>query len=240
MKIIIEPIKKIFIKPNESKNVETWKIILLWFMRVFVFVVSVITIISGDWEIGFMTLVAALVIAAPAVFTKDRIKDFPIEIELMLFFIVFIQYYLGEILDLYYTTPYFDKFAHFTMVLLIAAISYTVIFTMNRTGRLLASKRTLFLLTILIAMGIGGIWEIIEYGLEFLRINYFPDWVVYQGSLVEDAYHDTMNDLLADFIGSILGAIFTIKFVVNDLGDIRTRELMHKIKSEIIEPHPEE
>lgn len=235
MKSLIELVKKILFIPNESSNVEKWKIFFLSLVRLFVLFVGIVTTISGEWELGIMTLTLALAATVPAIFTREEVKDFPIEIEIMLFVIIVIQYILGEILGLYYTLPYFDKFAHFSMSLLIAAICYTILYAQYLTGRFVASRKMIFFLIILIVMGVGGIWEIIEYGIEFLRKNYFHEWVVFQGSLVEDPYYDTMNDLVFDFLGAIGGAIFSLKFILSNIKHPRTQELVSDIEQRILD-----
>lgn len=234
MKSLLAYIKNILSIPKESGTVEIWKVLALWILRVFIFYVAVTTIFSGDWKMGLITLIAATAIISPSIYTRGRIKDFPIEIEIMLFIIVFIQYVLGEIADLYYQVPYFDKFVHLTVPFLIASISYMLIFTMQKSEKLKATRLAIFLLTVLITMGIGGIWEVIEYGIDLLRMNFFKNWTQFQGSLVEDPYYDTMNDLLADFLGGILGALYAIKFIFPDINNARTKELIKDIEDEFL------
>jgi|694.fasta_scaffold11816_7 hypothetical protein len=185
-----------------TPNVARWKIVLLWSLRVLTFVVAIQQIFFGNLLLGIVTLVCFFILTIPSFFMVGLVKFFPMEVEILLFSMVFIQFVLGEVNGFYYKQPYFDKFVHFIIPFLISILAFLIVYVMYKTGKLKASRLAISLMVLLIAMGIGGIWEVIEYAVEFLRKNYFHNWVTFQGSLVEDAYTDTMNDLVADLAGS--------------------------------------
>lgn len=232
---IVKYLKDTFIDMKATPHVAKWKIWVLWILRVVTFTVAFHQIFFGNLLLGIVTLVCFFILTIPSFFMAGLVRFFPLEIEILLFVMVFIQFVLGEIQGFYYSQPYFDKFVHFTIPFLISILAFIIVYVMYKTGKLKASRIAISLLVLLIAMGIGGIWEIIEYAIEFLRKNYFNNWVTFQGSLVEDPYVDTMNDLVADFIGSFLGVLFSIKYIDYHKDKPRMKEMIKEVKNEILE-----
>lgn len=224
-----------FITLRATPNVSRWKIILLWILRVLTIGVAIHQIFFGHLVLGIVTLICFFILTIPSFFMVGLVKFFPLEVEILLFFMVFIQFVLGEVNGLYYKQPYFDKFVHFIIPFLISILAFLIVYVMYKTGKLKASRLAISLMVLLFAMGIGAIWEVIEYGVEFLRKNYFHNWVTFQGSLVEDAYTDTMNDLVADLIGSLLGIFFSLKYIEYHRGTPRMKEMIQEVKDDILE-----
>ncbi len=228
---IIEELQKLIIKPKETRKVSNFNIWILRIMRGVIFLAGVNQVIFHDPGMGLMVLLVFFSLVLPTIFTNGRIKNIPTELEVFLFIAVIFQYWLGEIHNFYYTVPYYDKLVHLFSSFVIAVIAYIVVFAMQAFGKLQASNISMIIMVILIAMGIGAIWEIIEYALDYLRVNYFPHWVVFQGSLVEEPHEDTMNDL----IGGLLGAVFTWKYLLSNRHDSRTKEILADINKQVFE-----
>jgi hypothetical protein len=212
-----------------------WKIWVLWILRVSTLGVAIHQIFFGNHLLGIVTLMCFFILTLPSFFMVGLVRFFPLELEILLFIMVFIQFVLGEIQGLYYTQPLFDKFVHLTIPFLISILAFLIVYVMYKTGKLKVSRIAISILVLLIAMGIGGIWEVIEYAIEFLRKNYFHNWVVFQGSLIEDPYTDTMNDLVADLIGSLLGIFFAIKYIDYHKDTPRMKQMITEVKKEILE-----
>lgn len=225
---------KILIIRN-TKHASMWKVWLLWILRVITLGIALHQIFLGNHLLGIVTLMCFFILTLPSFFMIGLVRFFPIEIEILLFIMVFIQFVLGEINGLYYKQPLFDKFVHLSIPFLISILAFLIVYVMYRTGRLKVSPVAISILVFLIAMGIGGIWEVVEYAIEFLRKNYFHNWVVFQGSLVEDAYTDTMNDLVADMIGSLLGIFFAVKYIDYHKDTPRMKQMITEVKKEILE-----
>jgi len=232
---IINFLKISFTKPKGSNYVSKWKIYFLWLLRISILVTAIFEIIWGERLIALLTLASFIAITTPALATKNKIKDIPIEIEIMLFITVFLQFVLGEIQGFYIKFPYYDKFMHFTIPFLIGVISYIVVYTLYATKRLQAPKRVIIFLVLAITMAFGAIWELAEYANDMIVLKVFPNWHKMQGSGKEDPYFDTMNDLLADVFGAILGSIFAMKFLLNDTKNKKTKRLLNEISHKILD-----
>lgn len=169
---------------------------------------------------------------------KNRFSDIPLEIEFILFCAVLLHFIVGEAHDFYTEVPYYDKFVHIMLPFLIGYTGFVIKYTMYFSKRLIVSPRTMVLAVIIITMGIGAIWEIIEYSSDLFLYPVIPGWHKFQGSIAEDSFHDTMNDLVADLIGGIFGAILAFKYTWNkDEKSPRLRELLTEISNQLFRKH---
>jgi hypothetical protein len=180
---------------------------LAWILRALILVSGVYQTLFGETAIGILTLICLALITAPAFFSRGLISFFPIEVEIVLFVMVIIQYVLGEARDLYTTIPYYDKFVHAMLPGLVGFIGFLLAYAMVATGRLIAAMPVILGLIILMSLGIAAVEEIAEYASDKILLPRIPGWHQFQGNAQEDPYHDTMNDLVADLIGATFGAV---------------------------------
>jgi hypothetical protein len=152
-------------------------------------------------------LICLALIVAPAFFSRGHIGFFPVEVEVVLFVMVIIQYVLGEARDFYTEIPYYDKFVHAMLPGMVGYIGFLLAYAMVATGRLIARMSVILGLIILMSLGIGACQEILEYASDMLIYPRVEGWHHFQGNAQEDPYYDTMNDLVADFIGAVFGAL---------------------------------
>lgn len=230
---ILSIFQKTLGKPKDTQNTSDYLVWFLWILRVFIFFQAFYQIFFGEKGFGVITLICFFIITLPKYFTGGKVIRFPVEIELILFLIVLIQYIIGEEKNLYRSTPYFDKFVHLTIPFLIAVISYCVFFTMYSIGRLKTGIFNVFLLVVFLTLGIGAMWEIIEYGRDSILLPIFHFKYNWQGNATESPFYDTMNDLVADLAGGILGAVFSVSFLLKNSKKGRSREFIKEISSQV-------
>lgn len=179
-------------------------------LRVLVIASGIYQLFFGEQVIGVFILATSALILTPALFTRNYLQKFPREIELMFFVMVFFQFVIGEARDFYTTVPYYDKFVHFLLPMFLGIISVTIFYTLDAMGMIRVSTGSMIVLVVLITLGIGAFWEIIEYTSDQLIAPRVENWHYFQGSLTEDPLHDTMNDLIVDLLGGIFGAIMAV------------------------------
>jgi uncharacterized membrane protein YjdF len=179
----------------------------VYILRTLILIAGVYQLVLGEFLIGLATLVCVGAIALPAFISRGRVKALPLEFEVILFFMVFLQFVIGETFNFYENVPYFDKVVHFTLPLFLGYIVSLLAYTMYVTGNLRATLWPTLVVIVLVTLGVGAIWEIIEYGADvFLGLEA-------QGSLVGSPLTDTMNDLIADTLGGIFGALLAVRYV---------------------------
>lgn len=184
-----------------------WAVRIAWVLRLLILIGGISQIYFGNWNAGIMTLLALSLIVLPGFFTRGRIVAMPLEVELLLFVIVFVQFVLGAGESGFYNTiPYSDKIIHFAFPFIVGIIGFLMIYTLFYFGKLDASALGLAVVIILVTTGVAAGWEIIEYSSDRWL---YPDIIGhhFQGNMSEDAINDTMTDLIMGFAAGIGAAL---------------------------------
>jgi hypothetical protein len=169
----------------------------------------------GETSIGILILVCFALITFPAFFSRNFIKKFPIEIEIILCVMVVIQMVMGEARDLYVEIPKYDKFVHWLFPMFLGIMGFIIFYMLYATDRMTISTPAMLITIILISLGVGALWEIFEFLSDTLLLPIIPGWHQFQGSGAQSANVDTMTDLMYDLVGAISGALlglWIIKF----------------------------
>jgi len=207
---------------NPDTNTNQLERNLLRVMRIFLLVAGFyITLFGGvngsERIFGVMILVALTIINAPALFTGNRIRALPVEIELLLLAMVLFELVGGDALGFYVKLPYYDNFMHFMLPLYIALIGMMLVYTMYHFGRLKATFLEMAILIVIVTIGLGGILEMGEYTYDkYLAsgpLGQITGNTQMQGSPTQDPLDDTMNDLFTDTAGGIVGALIGVLLI---------------------------
>ncbi|CEA12431.1 hypothetical protein [Methanobacterium formicicum] len=207
---------------NPDTNTNQLERNLLRIMRIFLLVAGVyITLFGGvngsERIFGVMILVALTIINAPAIFTGNRIRVLPVEIELLLLAMVLFELVGGDALGLYVKLPYYDNFMHFMLPLYIALIGMMLVYTMYHFGRLKATFLEMAIIIVIVTIGLGGVLEMGEYTYDkYLAsgpLGQITGNTQMQGSPTQDPLDDTMNDLFTDTAGGIVGALIGVLLI---------------------------
>jgi hypothetical protein len=207
---------------NPDTNTNQLERNLLRVMRIFLLVAGFyITLFGGvngsERIFGVMILVALTIINAPALFTGNRIRALPVEIELLLLAMVLFELVGGDALGFYVKLPYYDNFMHFMLPLYIALIGMMLVYTMYHFGRLKATFLEMAILIVIVTIGLGGILEMGEYTYDkYLSsgpLGQITGNTQMQGSPTQNPLDDTMNDLFTDTAGGIVGALIGVLLI---------------------------
>lgn len=210
-----------FIKP-ETKNASPLQKNLLRIMRIFLLIAGIYILIFGGANgaeriFGLFILIALAIINAPAFFTRNKIRAIPIEIELLLLFMVLFELVGGDALGLYVKLPHYDNFMHFMLPLYVALIGMMLVYTAYFFGKLKASLSVMAGIIVLLTIGLGGVLEMGEYTYDkYLSqgpLGEITGNTQMQGSPTQDPLDDTMNDLFTDTAGAIVGALIGVLLI---------------------------
>ncbi len=124
---------------------------------------------------------------------------------------LFFSLFLGELCHFYLFIPVWDLFLHFASGFLLFYASFEWFQFLSHSAKK-APVVSYFLLSILIALAFGSLWEIYEFisdGIFGTNMQRFlsPNGVPFFG---REALFDTMEDLIFDGLGAICGGIFLI------------------------------
>jgi hypothetical protein len=170
-------------------------------------------IFFGDLVIGLYIMLATAAIMLPGVFTRNHINSVPLQLELIFSIMVFLQLVIGETLGFYHLVPYYDKFIHFSLPFFIGLIGFLLAYTLYKTGGLRMTTLPLIVIIVLVTMGIGAMWEIIEYTSDTFLSPHATSLGRLQGNASESPLSDTMNDLIFDMMGGIFGAVLGLRYI---------------------------
>lgn len=219
----------IITKPTESPNASSYLVKMVWFLRISIYFFGIYQLFRGEVAIGVMIVICVLFLVAPSFFTRNRITDIPLELEFFLFIIVFFQFVVGEAQGFYGKISYYDDIIHFFFPFLISVMAFTIAYALYFAGKIKASIKIMIFFVIVLTLGIGAFWEIIEYTLDLLFMDRIEGWNRVQGRDAASAFHDTMTDLVHDFFGGIVGAIVASKYIVEAKSNKRIKELFREI-----------
>lgn len=185
-------------------------------LRALIIIAGVYSVFFGNLIIGIYILAALVAIALPAIITRNFIKFIPLEFELLFFIMVLLQLVIGETLQFHHFVPYYDKLVHFSIPAFVGLMGFLLAYTMQKTGNLKITVIPLIFLIVLITLGFGAIWEIIEYLYDAFIVPNIDGLQKAQGNLTESSLIDTMTDLIADVIGGIFGAIIGLRYIKSE------------------------
>lgn len=192
---------------NEEITIPRWENYLAALLKVVIILTAVFQFIRGELVFGAGILAAMALVSLPAYLSRNNKHPFPVEIEILLSVILVLHLTFGLALDFYRTFDHYDKILHYGNSVLVSFIGFIVAYALYFTGRLQASSFGVVTVILLMTLGIGAFWEILEYGSDQFIYGRIPSVQKQQGSPTHDPLDDTMLDLINNFVGGIFGAI---------------------------------
>ncbi len=189
------------VHPPGTARSPAWECRLAWVLRALLILSATIHIIQGEVLYALLCVTLTGLLVLPPVLARSSRANVPIELELFALLAIVGDMVLGRVLGLY-ETAWFDKLLHAGTSSLIGLAAFLIVYALRFTGRLRTSAIVDGFVIVLLAIGLGGLWEIAEYAVDALF------GAASQGSPVMDPLDDTMWDLVADGVGGLAGAVF--------------------------------
>lgn len=203
---------------QRSPSIPGWERKLAVILGTLILISGIYQTFFGERVLGLLTLISWAFITIPSFFTKNFIRYFPIEVEILLFVMVLLQFTLGEIHHFYTRIPYYDKIVHYTLPMFLGIIGFLIFYTMYVTQKLKTSIAGMMFIIIFITMGVGAAWEIVEYTSDQILAPRIEGWHHFQGNAQQDALTDTMTDLIVDTVGGVFGAFLGLWVMKKNYG----------------------
>lgn len=184
-----------------SVTARPWEIRAAWLLRLLIVATAAVHLAQGKFLYGLLCVGAIGVLVAPSLLARTSRVNLPVELELVALWGAVGDMTLGRLAGLYGSTAWFDKVLHFGNSVLIGIVAFLIVYALRLTGRLRTSTLVDALVILLLALGIGALWEIAEYLADLA----FQQGA--QGSPVLAPLDDTMWDLILDGAGGLLGAL---------------------------------
>lgn len=217
-------------KSNDASSPHREKRLII-LLRIVAIIAGLYQILFGELVIGIYIMLAMAALMLPGFFTRNYIRSVPYQLELIFSLMVLLSLVIGETLNFYQLIPYYDKFIHFSLPFFVGLIAFLLAYTMHQTGNLRITNGPLIVIIVLLTMGIGATWEIIEYVSDAFINPYLHVFEQLQGSSTESPLVDTMNDLICDMLGGIFGAILGLRYIKSERNNhsSRLKELVNEI-----------
>lgn len=174
---------------------------LAWLLRILILATAVIHVFHGRYLYALLCAAVIAVLVVPPLLARSSHANVPVELELAALWGAVSDMTLGRLAGLYAETVWYDKLLHFGNSVIIGLLAFAIVYALRMTGRLRTSAATDAVVILLLALGVGALWEIAEYvtDLAFHRGA--------QGSPAMAPLDDTMWDLILDGIGGVIGGV---------------------------------
>jgi hypothetical protein len=183
-----------------------WEIRVAWLLRLLIIGTAVVHVVQGEYLYALLCVAVIATLIAPPVIAHTSRANIPVELELAALWGAVSDMTLGRLAGLYGGTIWFDKLLHFGNSLLVGLLAFLIVYALRFTGRLQTSSVANAVVILLLALGIGALWEIAEYVVDLM----FQEGA--QGSPAMTPLDDTMWDLILDgaggAVGGLLGSVY--------------------------------
>lgn len=178
------------------------EIALAWLLRAAILLTALVHGVRENYPFLLICTAGLVIVVIPALILRTNKVNIPVELELVLLWWLVADMTLGRLASLYDSSVWYDKALHLGNSILLGMLAFLAAYVLCLTGRLHTPMVVTGLLIVMITLGIGAIWEILEYFSD-LAFGYGA-----QGSPLLDPLDDTMWDLVLDGAGGLLGGIF--------------------------------
>ncbi|MDI9438126.1 MAG: hypothetical protein QM405_08640 [Euryarchaeota archaeon] len=215
---------------------KTWKQYLKWFLRVTLIMGAVTAILVGEVFFGVLALIALVIIVWPQYATFNRVRHIPVEMEILLLLVVFLELILADANSFYTRFNYYDKFMHILVPAVLGLMGMMIIYTFYALGRLQASVGVMFAIIVMVVMAMGAALEMSEYFYDQILYPSIGAWLptgLTQGSHLAPPLDDTMQDLWADLFGAIIGASLGVWLIKRSEKEGKEPTIVEELEAEI-------
>lgn len=190
-------------------RVQPFAVKAIWAVLAFEFVSAIVTWHPGSAVFAFATF--ALTLVPIAVTRRLGIVLPPVFYAIIVVFI-FASIFLGEVGDFYERFWWWDLVLHGTSALVLGLLGFVLVFMLFEGDRYAAPPWALGVITFCVAMAVGVLWEIFEFGMD----------QAFGLTMQKSGLPDTMSDLIIDAVGAAIGGLSGFLYLLGkDLGGTR-------------------
>ncbi len=188
-------------------------------LKIILAVGAVLEAMQGNWMVAITTAGIVIVAFLPMLLGYRFHVRIPPEIELLAVIFVYASLFLGEVHGYYLKYWWWDILLHTSSGLIMGVFGFLLVYVLNEHEDLEMHMKPGFvcLFAFMFALGMGTIWEIVEFALDqLLGMNT-------QGS----GLTDTMSDLIVDGIGALVISILGYKYLRANQADSFLERWIH-------------
>ena len=162
---------------------------LVWALLI---LAAVTAAFEGRWSLTFVALATLALALAPIALARWFEITLPLTFVAATTLFVVASVFMGEAFDFYERFWWWDLVLHGSSALGFGLLGFVLVLMMFEGDRFAAPPWAMCLLAFAIAVSIGAMWEIFEFGMDqFFGLN-----------MQKSGLNDTMGDLIVDVIGA--------------------------------------
>ena len=160
----------------------------------------------GRWPLAFVSMATlALSLMPPLLAARWSLTlPLPFLVATTLFF--FASIFLGEAFDFYERLWWWDLALHGSSAVGFGLTGFLLVFMLFEGDRLAAPPSAIAAITFCVAMTMGAIWEVFEYGMD----------IVFGLNMQKSGLDDTMGDLIVNAMGSLCASLIGYVYLVRN------------------------
>ena len=162
----------------------------------FLAVELVLALVTRNWMTAFIATATLCLSLLPAFFAQRFAIRLPVSFFAAAVIFIFATIYLGEQADYYERYWWWDILLHGGAAMGFGLIGFLFAFMLFEGDRYAAPPIAITLIAFCLAVTIGTVWEIFEFGMDQL----------FGLNMQKSGLVDTMTDLIVDCLGAALGA----------------------------------
>lgn len=171
-----------------------WVVQALW---AGLLITSVAALVLGRFSLAFVCLATIALSMTPLLVASRLAIRLPIPFLVGITAFIIASIFLGEALDFYNRLWWWDLALHSSAALGFGLLGFLFVFMLFEGDRYAAPPYALAVITFCVAMMIGSIWEIFEFGMDQL----------FGLNMQKSGLVDTMGDLILNAIGGLVASL---------------------------------
>ena len=192
-------------------------ILVIWALLL---VAGLISLFLARWSLAFVSLFTLALSLTPPILASRWSLTLPVPFlfATTLFFIGSI--FLGEAFDFYERLWWWDLALHGFSAVGFGLSGFLFVFMLFEGDRFAAPPLAISFITFCVAMTIGAIWEIFEYGMD----------ITFGMNMQKSGLDDTMGDLIIDAIGASVASLTGYLYLIRNSAGYLGRTLQEFIR----------